>query len=448
MGKNRKKQLIDLGAETLAAALLDLAVHSDPAGELIERLLATPDENIERIRNKLSDLKRLDHFYSWREIVAFARELGMLLQDIKASVADPVTGLAFVRLFFEADEPIFEHCDDSGGDVGMVFSEDAKDLFVHYAAQCTDTQHVADFILKLNREDNYGVRRILIDCAGKVLPKGDIRKMIASLQQAADKHGKTHEKGSVLFMVESLARQIKDGPLFEKTRLASRGTLSAGASLDIAQVYLESGEVETAQDWLKKVDENDFINGARRDELLLALYKKQGDPEKMADILLQRFRSFRSLDALREYLDVIGDDRRDAVIAAEMALIQAAASFSESDAYFLISIGAIDAAEAYLLKHADQLDGDYYGELLDIAGALESANRPLVVSLIYRSLLQSILDRGYARAYPHGVDYLKKLDTLAPTISDWGHNPEHQTFKEQIRQAHGRKRSFWSQYEA
>nr|WP_321466151.1 DUF6880 family protein [uncultured Desulfobulbus sp.] len=446
MGRNRKKQLIDLGAETLAEALLDLAVHLDAADELIERLLATPDENIQRIRSKLSDLKRLEYFYSWREIAAFSRELGQLIQDIKASVADPVTGLAFVALFFEADESIFEHCDDSGGDVGLVFSEDAKELFIHYAAQCT-TKHVADLILRLNRKDNYGVRHILIDCAGKVLPKADIREMIFSLQQTVDKHENIHEKGSVLCMVESLARQIKDGPLFEKTRLASWGTLNAKACLDIAEVYLESGDVETAQDWLKKVDEKDFINGARRDELLLSLYKKQGDPEKMADIRLQWFRSFRSLDALREYLDVIGHDRRDAVVAAEMALIQAGESFSESDAYFLISIGAIDAAEAYLLKHADQLDGSYYGELLDIAEALESANRPLVVSLIYRSLLEAILERGYTKAYAHGVDYLRKLDNLAPAISDWGRNPDHQTFKGQISQVHGRKRSFWSQYE-
>jgi tetratricopeptide (TPR) repeat protein len=447
MGNERKKELIDLGADALAEALLDLAVHSDAAVELIERLLSTPDENIQRIRSKLSDLKGLDHFYSWREIAAFSRELGMLLQDIKASVADPVTGLAFVALFFEADEPIFEHCDDSGGNVGQVFSEDAKDLFVHYAAQCTNAQHVADLILRLNREDNYGVRQILIDCAGKVVPKATIREMIFSLQQAADKHDNIHEKRSALCRVESLARQIKDGPLFEKTRLASRGTLNARAYLDIAEVYLESGDVETAQDWLKKVDEKDLMNGARRDELLLTLYKKQGDPEKAADILLQRFKSFRSLDTLQEYLDVIGHDKRDAVVAAEVAEIQVTGTLCLSDAYFLISIGAIDGAEAYLLKHADQLDGGDYGELLDIVATLEAENRPVVVSLIYRSLLCSILERGYTKAYCHGADYLKKLDTLAPAIIDWGSNPDHQTFKGQIRQAHGRKHSFWSKYE-
>jgi tetratricopeptide (TPR) repeat protein len=219
----------------------------------------------------------------------------------------------------------------------------------------------------------------LIDCAGKVVPKATIREMIFSLQQAADKHDNIHEKRSALCRVESLARQIKDGPLFEKTRLASRGTLNARAYLDIAEVYLESGDVETAQDWLKKVDEKDLMNGARRDELLLTLYKKQGDPEKAADILLQRFKSFRSLDTLQEYLDVIGHDKRDAVVAAEVAEIQVTGTLCLSDAYFLISIGAID--------------------------------------------------------------------TLAPAIIDWGSNPDHQTFKGQIRQAHGRKHSFWSKYE-
>lgn len=114
---------------------------------------------------------------------------------------------------------------------------------------------------------------------------------------------------------------------------------------------------------------------------------------------------------------------------------------------FLIAVGKIDEAEVYLLKRANQLDGNYYGSLLSLAETMESENRNLVTRLIYRSLLISILERGYTKAYPHGIRYLKKLDKLATSVADWKEFNHHEAFKEQIIEAHGRKRSFWSKYE-
>jgi hypothetical protein len=107
----------------------------------------------------------------------------------------------------------------------------------------------------------------------------------------------------------------------------------------------------------------------------------------------------------------------------------------------------IGEAEEYLLKRADQLDGNHYGSLLSLPEAMESENRHLVTSLMYRSLLISILERGYTKAYPHGIRYLKKMDKLAAAVSDWKEFDQHEAFKEQIIQVHGRKRSFWSKYE-
>jgi hypothetical protein len=143
---------------------------------------------------------------------------------------------------------------------------------------------------------------------------------------------------------------------------------------------------------------------------------------------------------------VIGHDKRDDIISDEARQILKTDRLRESDAEFLIAIGKIDEAEKYLLKRADQLDGNHYGSLLALAKAMESENRHLVTSLVYRSLLVSILERGYTKAYPHGIRYLKKLDKLATRIADWKKFNNHKVFKEQIVQAHGRKRSFWSKY--
>jgi hypothetical protein len=115
MADSRKQKLINLGSATLAEALLTLAVHSEEADGLIEQLIATPKENVHRFKKKLSSLKHSRRFIDWRGASSFARELEMLLQDVKAGVDNPLTGIELVAAFYEADNTIFEMCDDSSG---------------------------------------------------------------------------------------------------------------------------------------------------------------------------------------------------------------------------------------------------------------------------------------------------------------------------------------------
>lgn len=116
------------------------------------------------------------------------------------------------------------------------------------------------------------------------------------------------------------------------------------------------------------------------------------------------------------------------------------------DIEFLIEIDKIDEAETYILKRADQLDGGFYDILLSFAKIMETEKRYLAASLIYRSLLISILERAYSKAYSHAVKYLRKLDKLSLSISDWNNLDNHEYFMDQLQKDHGRKKSFWSKY--
>jgi hypothetical protein len=235
--------------------------------------------------------------------------------------------------------------------------------------------------------------------------------------------------------------------LFEKTRIASWGKPSTAAFIDIARVYLESGNVETAHSWLKKIPEKETFKSYERDQLLQEIYRRRGDDEKLAELLYRIFRSSHSIRTLDDLLAVTGSDRRDEIISKEVVFILVNPTFKISDADFLVSIGKTGEAERLILERAEQLDGRYYDRLISLAKTMESENCHLTVSLIYRSLLTSILERGYTKAYPHGVRYLKKLDQLATSITQWKKFDNHATFKDQIYLTHGRKYSFWSKYE-
>lgn len=445
--KDKKKQkLMDLGSEQLANALLHLASQFDEAHDFVEHLIATPKENIQRFKKKISSIKRSSHFINWDESYEFGRELSALLQDLKAGVDDPLAGVQLVADFYKADKWIFERCDDSNGDVGDVFRYDAKELFIEYASQCSDKEKVADIILKLNESDDYGVRDILIDCAEEYLPEPILRSMIETLQKQCSKKTDEYGKRAVLMLIESLAKQVKDPKLFEQTRIESWGKMTPAAVLDIARIHLDSGNLQAALSKLLEISDEPYMS-YERDSLLMEIYRQTGDNEKLSELLYQRFHAHHSIESLQELLDVMGNDKRDEVISKEIALIFENKELRTSDAEFLISLKMIDETEKYLLERAELLEGDFYSSLIPLADTMESEERYVVASLIYRSLLLSILKRGYTKAYPHGIRYLKKLDVLAASINQWEDFDTHEAFKMQIRQDHGRKRSFWSKYD-
>lgn len=446
MADHRQKKLMELGVEKLSEALLSLALHSPEAEALVNRLMVGQTNDPRPFKKKLASLKRSKRFKDWREARQFSRELSMLLQDLKSSVSEPLIGLELIADFYEADATIFEKCDDSSGLIGDIFRFEARDLFLDYAARCSETSKIADIILKVNKIDPYGVRDTLINVAGRCLPEEIIRSMIDTLQVGNAGATDEHEKRRKLRAIESLAQQINDAKLFEATRIESCGSLSTASLIDIAQVYFDSGDVGTARAWLNKIPDGETFNAFQRDALLKEIYARQGDNKKLTELVLSNFRSGFSLSKLQEALDVIGHEKRDEMITDAVERILKSEVPRLRDAAFLIEVGKVDEAEHYLIDHREQINGDLYDTVLMLAKAMETNNRPLSASLLYRSLLTSILQRANTKAYSHGIRYLKKLDKLSQDISDWKGISPHESFKQRIKNSHDRKRSFWSKY--
>ncbi len=81
--------------------------------------------------------------------------------------------------------------------------------------------------------------------------------------------------------------------------------------------------------------------------------------------------------------------------------------------------------------------------MLTLAQRFEKENRFLVSTIIYRELLESILRRAQFKYYQYGVRYLKKLEKLAPQVSDWQGVLPHELYFKKIAETHARKKSFW-----
>lgn len=447
MTDDRKQQLSQIDADTLADALLQLAEQHETADELVNRLLATPEDNLRHAKSKIAGLKRSKRFVRWGESAALARKLEGVLSDIKAATDDPETGAALVIKFLETDEAVIGRCDDSSGHVGDVYRFFARELFVEYAKRCEDKPKLAKQVTRLNQQDDYGLRFWLIDCAADHLPENVIRDMIDSLEHTAAKE--PHERNQIHWQVqiESLARQINDAEIFERIRMRGKDTPTRADSIEIARIHLANGDARAALAWMERdPDRHSTFKQDERDQLLLQIHGELGQKDAQEETAWRIFRRYRSEKSLEKLLAVIGENRRTKVIEGELAIIVGKETLSLADAAFLVEVGKVEEAENYLIKRRDQINGDFYDGVLSLAERMESVDSPLATTLLYRALLDSILRRAQTRTYGHGVRYLKKLENLATKVKDWKDIEDHGDFESRIQSDHSRKTSFWKRY--
>ncbi|MCW5821617.1 MAG: hypothetical protein KIT34_02380 [Cyanobacteria bacterium TGS_CYA1] len=444
---DKNKRLVKLGAEALATALLDLANYNSDAEAVVERLLASPKDNAKTFKKRLSSFKRRRSFISWGESGAYARDLASMLKALEASESDPKAGVQSVAEFFEADEQIFAQCDDSNGSVGDVFRFEAAELFVSYGSRCDDKDWLLELVLTINEKDNYGVRDVLFQKMSQFLPESIIRQAIDRLWILASSQTDKYKGRHWLFAIEELSKQIKDPQLLEKVcRAQSDGELPIASIIDIAKLYFQCDELASALLWVEKIPLNKTYMECERDDLLIAIYQKQGNSKKLIEIAWRVFRRDRNVDSLEVLLSAVGREKRSSIVEEEAKSILKAKEFDSGDAGFLIETGRIDDAETYIIEHSKQLNGDFYSSLLEIAKAMLKHDRLVAASVIYRALLDSILARAKSMYYHHGIAYLKKLDSLAQKIQNWKSVDSHSQYFATLQQKHKLKSSFWSQF--
>lgn len=444
MRDERIEQLAALGADVLAETLVGLADMDDAAADIVERLLAPPAANVTRFRKKLASLKSRRYFYNCREASAFVMKLESILADIKSANPSPEEGAEMVLKLFDADGDCFEQCDDSGGDVGGFFKYSAAPLFVEYAKNCSDKQWVSERIVQSVQNDGYGVRDVLLDSMIDCVPAEEVRSVVNQLLSTPTTD--EYERRRQCRTGETLARQLKDAPLFEELREKGWDNLNAAAWVDIARVYFESGDPETALERLSRIAPDDTFYAHEQNRLRAEIYQATGDTEQLAALLKRNLREHHTVGVLDELLGVIGAAHREQVIAEETEFILQQEKLKLTDVEFLLETNQVSEAEAYVLKRSAQLDGNFYSSLQPLAKQFEQAGCFLATGLIYRALLNSILERGYSKAYTYAARYLKNLDKLSLKTENWQSNPTHEQFKSAISETHKRKRAFWAKY--
>ncbi len=442
---DRQQKLVTLGADTLADTVLHLAVVYPDIYETIDHLLAPPKENMKVFKRRLKGLKSRKKFISYGGSGEFSRQLGSLLFEIRMTITNSSLGLELVSLFYQCDKACFERCDDSGGWVGDRFRLDAEELFYEYASRHDDKDGLISCLVELCKQDEYGVRMSLIEASHRFLTPDKLAELATKFESVAASAKTDYDRQHCRSCVSVLAKHLKNPEWFKQSCLAKHDTLTIHDIIDLANIYLDSGQAEQA---LACITESE-MNGAwapEKERLLLRIYKALNNKENMADILWRMFRRYPDRETLSKLIAVVGEEQREEIIRQTCSEMMSQLAFSSSNVVFLLDMGLKEEAERYIISRKHLIDGDHYVAVLPLAKRLEEDACYVPAVVLYRALLESILGRALSKYYHHGVRYLKKLDSVAPHINDWGGLDDHNLYFKHIRDTHARKSSFWAKY--
>lgn len=442
----RKRRLISLERETLVDGLLLFATRHPDVDAWVERMTDTPEGNVAAFYSELEVLKAGYRYISWSQSHGYALELIDLLDTLESGEKDPKRGLEAVGDFFRADSSIMESVDDSNGEVGSVFAQEAVDLFVQYAKSCEDKVWVSQYWLEILASDDYGVREGLIGAAHRFLCRDDLFSLAQMCKQNADSEPPGSLRTHWLYLLSALARQLKDPVLFETSRSARADGASEAALLEIAREYQNNEMPSQALFFLNRLPTDMSFRAYERDRLLLQVFINLEKKDAAGDLALAMFRRHPSSDSLKTLIQIIGEEKRHWIIQDELDRRGKNEAFSVSFATLLLDEGWEGAAGGYIQARAKELNGDCYGSLQSLAMSLSTHGQTLAASLVYRALLDSILERAQSKAYPHGVGYLSELDRLSVHVGDWAGFESHKQYHSGLRSRYARRPAFWSKY--
>lgn len=436
-----EKRLPNVPHEILMTSLLNLAEHSPEASQLVEELITTSDEALASFKRKISGLKRRKHFYRLSEMGSLAAEVEGLLRLLDHDTLPPCEVLSVLVSFFQSDSAIMEMGDDSHGELGHVFAQSATKRFVRVASLIDDQKFLKTAFKNVYKENGYGVRDKVVDHAAEFLTEESLRELY---DHYASVTSDDYDGRQARILAEHLSAQLRDPELFEaETRKVSEQYFHAKLP-ELAEVYLAADRAEELtehlDDWFSLVPTHHRRN---LEEIAQKVYANVNDQGKLEKLLTKQFLSEASQKAYQSLSRILSPEKHSALLDRFQDLALNSPSLNLSQIGFLLNSGKSETAASLVSKHSDELDGDLYYSLPDLAKAFIEAEEALAATLIFRALLGSILKRGTTKAYGHAVRYLQTLHTLSPSIDDWHSHQNHLGFLQDLHQHHYRKSSFW-----
>jgi hypothetical protein len=469
--------LAALGAEKLAEVLAELAASNGEARRRLERLLSVGGSGksyAAAVRKQIASLLGRNKFYDYYA----AGGLTASLDGIRAGVVsdlgslDPAEAAKLLKELLRAGDRAVECADDSNGDVGAVFRETAANWA---EALCRvpniDPQKLAEELFEVAVGDQYGFAAGATQKAAPALGSNGLkaleclaRKALAVSSESKDvdmeeETGRADPFGpggnasatrakvyryQLIGLLRDVADAKGDPDLFiEACGMDGRPETRAS---DIAERLFDKNRAEEALVWIEKATSHGGWFDERPAWLKIRALEHLG---RTGEAQAARWDAFKHGMDERFYVDYVDHARkeeRDAVLARAIE-----EAHRRPDPYramtFLTWLREAAALKELTLKRRDAFDGGRYRELTPAADFL-AATEPETAALLYRLMVNRVLEKASSKYYAHAARNLRKAESCSRNFRD-GQDvvSSHADFLRDVKAKHGRKHSFWRQAE-
>jgi len=464
--------LLKLGSEKLARLVIDEAKRNATFRKLVAAALAGikgPAAVAALIDKRLAGLDRAKAFVDWEKAKAFAADLTATLETIigELAAADPDAAIDRLARFLSTADRVFERIDDSNGRLQDVYHEAAAALpDLVGRLEETGKASIPDRLFALTISDDYGFFSTIMPELVAHLPALAVGHWDAQLAEAERSIGpvkeaeRDWEKNAQLDRIIRLRQAIADcrQDVDAFIALENRRPNARRDIMAIAVRLCDAGRNSEALDWVRKrgrpglkvMTHEDLADGSLpreiadldRTRLEIRILEAIGDRLAAQDLRWKTFETTLDSGMLRDHVAHLPDFGEFDALDKAFAHANDFAQKYRALAFFL-DWPRLDLAANLVVKWRAEWEGRYYAPLLAAAEALEP-DHPAAATILFRALLDDILDCARSPAYGHAARYLAKLDALAAYEDAADSIDAHQVYRAALAKKHGRKSGFWS----
>jgi hypothetical protein len=429
-------RLSTLTASELRSLIERLANDGEAFSARID-YLTRPQSAVESIALRIRGIRRDDRFVDHSDLDEMVRVVRGVAEDIERDVLprEPVRALALTEQLMALNGPLMNRSLDDGT-IGMAI-EEACTLWLKIARVVRESGALPkmDWVARLKEvagQDDCGVRRAMLQQAHLLFDEPQLRAMAESQERQAVQ----------TLVLQDIAKALQDPQLYNRAVRLHHVNPDDRALEAMARFHLDCGDATGALDIL----ESPWEGGREtvRLDLLDRAYGQLGDNASRIDVRRKRYQHLPCVwtyQALNELLDVPARQELRAQVSIDAVELRDVATAAQ----LLCAAGNWPLAQAILLARAKEFDVTLGTQLEPLAKEAEARRYPLMSVIIWRALLNPILERGASKAYYHAAQYLSELRRLAGTIDDHRGLPTHAEYEARLRERHGRKTGFWRQ---
>lgn len=434
------KKLVDI--------LLSLHDSNNAVQKQLDIIFAGLDESpkkiISMIKREIASLKKSTKLVEYYESNSLADRLDGLRLRIANDLNDKSPKIAFEMIieFLNLHKKTLDRVEDSNGTVGDVFILACKNLgnLLQNINHLTLIEIVDIVFLRFMNNDYY-IYNDIIHNTKDALGNEGLNLLRKKLEEICNPKN--------IFEIKLGLKSIADCNNDVDSFINACSFIEKPGSddcFDIAKRLIEHWRTKEALEWIDKINisKNHLWQQQKIKELKIQALELEGYYKQAQNERLSLFDKNLSPTL---YNDILKTSEKPFKEIFKSDSLKKAFKFYEAQTalHFLIEIHEFNEAANFIRLRFNELNGEQYNTLRIGANLLQSID-PIAATLLYRKMINPILEETKYKYYRYAAKDLVMCSSLNAKITDWQEFQKHSDYFKDIEVKHKRKRRFWSEY--